>query len=915
MASISTGIGLITGMDITGTVDKLMAIAAKSRDLLKTRTTAIQDEQAAVTSLAALLTSVRYMSDNLGKEEVYTKRNVTSSDGSALTATANGQPPLGTYSFTPVRAATSQQWLSGGLLSDSSPLGTGKLTLRFGSNVERDTRLEGLGGGAGFTRGKIRITDRSGASAEIDLSTAQTLDDVLTAINDNATINVTATISDGRIRLTDDTGQAVSNLKVQEVSGGKTAASLGLTGIDASAATADGQDMWRLFTGMSLDELNDGRGVRISTVMPDIEYHLRDGTTGTLDLSPILPNSSTVDSDLTLGDIIDRINAVAPDKLRAEIDVDGRRLKITDLTTGSDTFSLTGVNGSQALHDLGLDASATDGTIVGDRILSGAGTVLLSSLDGGRGLGALGSLQLTDRQGASATVDLSAAETLVDVITAINSAGLEIEASVNAARNGLQLVDTSGATSGQLIVASAGGSQTAEKLGIAAASDTGRIASGDLRLQIVAENTKLSALNGGAGIGRGNLTIQDSIGAKATVDLSADSITTVGDVLRAINRLSLGVRAEINDRGDGLRLVDTARGSGEMKVTEGNSTSARDLGLLNTVSEVQIDGQLTKVIDGTTTRTIELTGTETLQDLTKKINALGMGVSATTLTDGSSRPYRMALVSERSGRAGELTIESSIAGLNFDETVAGQNALLLYGASGMLVSSTTNQFKGVVNGVNLEVKQGTGKAVTVTVATSTTSLTAGVKSFVDNYNKFRDKLLELTKYDIEGNTRSVLSGDATALRLDTDLSNLLSRRIDGAGKIRSLAEIGITIDEEGKLELDESKLTAAYAADADAVQRFFATADTGFSARMKKMVNQLAADDTSMLSRRIEALDRKVTENQQRLDFMQVRLDTQRVRLLTQFYNMEIAIGKLKNNLTALDAIQPLTTSSSSSSS
>ena len=49
-----------------------------------------------------------------------------------------------------------------------------------------------LNGGAGVQRGKIRITDRSGAVATIDLSFARTVDDVLQAINSNEDISVTA---------------------------------------------------------------------------------------------------------------------------------------------------------------------------------------------------------------------------------------------------------------------------------------------------------------------------------------------------------------------------------------------------------------------------------------------------------------------------------------------------------------------------------------------------------------------------------------------------------------------------------------------------------------------------------------------------------------------------------------------------
>ena len=88
---------------------------------------------------------------------------------------------------------------------------------------------------------------------------------------------------------------------------------------------------------MELDFLNDGNGVTRDPALPDIIYKLRDGTSGSIDLSPINTGSSSVDEEKTLGDIVDRINEAAPDKLRVEIAEDGKRLVIRDLTEGDDT--------------------------------------------------------------------------------------------------------------------------------------------------------------------------------------------------------------------------------------------------------------------------------------------------------------------------------------------------------------------------------------------------------------------------------------------------------------------------------------------------------------------------------------------------------------------------------------------------
>ncbi len=168
MGRIQSNIGLISGMPIGEIVDSLTALAARPRDLLMERTTKLQQEQLAVTELTGVLASVQYILKSLGKHDLYGQRKAVSSDPDTLSATLTGEPPKGSYQFTPLRMAQGQQFLSSRFRNDSDPIGGGKLTFRFGDHVQRDTRLEFFNGGAGVTRGEIRITDRSGASAEID---------------------------------------------------------------------------------------------------------------------------------------------------------------------------------------------------------------------------------------------------------------------------------------------------------------------------------------------------------------------------------------------------------------------------------------------------------------------------------------------------------------------------------------------------------------------------------------------------------------------------------------------------------------------------------------------------------------------------------------------------------------------------
>lgn len=915
MSRIQTSVGLYSGVDIVGTVDKLMAVAARPRDALTTRNKGLTSQSSAVTELMALATGVQYVAKNLGKERLYTAQSASSSDTATVGATVTGSPAAGTYRFTSLQTVQHQQWLANGAASRTEPLGAGQLTFRFGSGVQRSLPLELTNGGTGFSRGKIRITDRSGATADIDLSTAATLDDVLAKINNNGTVRVTASAAGDAIRLTDQTGQTVSNLRVQEVGNGRTAASLGLASIDAAAASATGSDLVRLYAGLSLREINGGNGAVFNTALPDVQYTLRDGTTGTIDFSPILNGSSTVDADRTLGDALERINAALPAKLKAEIAPGGDRLVLTDLTAGGGSFQLQAINGSSALADLGIDSAASGGTITGRRLLAGLQGSLLSDLGGGRGLGTLGTLNLTDRAGASATVDLSGSETLGDMLDRINAAGVGISARVNRAGYGIELTDTTG-QSGNLIVASGSG-QTAEKLGIAVNAAAASINSGDLHLQVVSENTRLTDYNGGAGVGVGSFTLTDSTGAKATVSVTS-SDATLGDVIRKINQSALHIHAEINQTGDGIALRDTGQGAGTLSVSGGSSSVAKSLRLLAAATTTNEQGIATQVIDGRTTTTITWDAAASLNDVLAKINEADAGLAASVLTDGSAQPYRLALSSRQPGRSGNLLIDDGGAGFSLEQTAAGRDALMLFGtgdaAGGILASSSSNYFTGLVEGLRLEAKQASEKTVTVTVASSDTDFTASVKTLVDNYNKFRNRLGELTAYDSQTETSGVLAGDPAAIRLESEIPYLLSGRF-GSGQVRSLAELGVTFKDDGTLELDETKLKQKFAENRDAVEQFFTAADTGFSARLDQTIKNAAGEGSSLLENRLKAMTAKIDQNQQRIDSMTAQLAAQRERLLNQFYQMELAISKMQSGLNALSSITGWSTSSSSSSS
>ena len=882
MGVISANTGLSSGINISGTISKLMAIDSQPVTALTNTDTTLTNQETAVSQLSALLLSVQDITQTLGNASTWGSQTATSSDPSALGATVTGTPTKGTYQYTPLQTAQSQQLLSSGFQSATTALGGGTLTFRYSNTVDQGVSLDDINGGQGLSPGEIRITDGSGASAVIDLSAAQNIDDVVQAINSAGTIDVTASTADGHLVLTDNSGGAPGTpgrgtLQVQEVDGGTTAASLGLTDltpVETGSNSYAGSNILTLSSNLQLGALNDGLGIQTNTSsLGDIDYTLHDGTTGTIDLSGL-------SDDSTVGDVIQQIESQSGGKLQASIAANGVSLVITDTTAAanpSGTLSISNAAGSSAASNLGLVVnSASAGAVTGSPILGGLQTVLLSDLNGGQGLGTLGDLTLTDGNGKSVSVNLSSAVTLQDVIDDINSqsaaANVDITAEVNDAGDGIQLVDTSGGSQPLTAANGSDGLDTATKLGLATASgpgasSTGVLNSGDLHLQTVSQNTLLNSYNGGAGVAAGSFQVTDTKGNTTTINVSSGD--TIGDVIDAINRNTTGVHAAINSTGDGIVLTDTAHGSGTLSVAEGDSTTASDLNLLG--AETSVDG--TQTINGSTTRTITLQAGDTLTTLQNDINNLGAGLSASILTDSSNDPYRLSLTATQSGQAGNMIVDASqISGMSLQEMAQGQNALLALGDSSasatgdttapIVISSSSNTFTGVLPGVSLQVNSATGQPVSVTVGNDGTNIATNLQSFVTNYNNFRSQLTTDTAYNTTTETGSVLSDDGSALELDTQLSQLLTTTFVASGPVQSLADVGITVQSDGTLTFNQDQFDSAWAANPTAVEQMFTTAKTGVSAQFDTLINQLAGPTDSLLSSRTTALQDEISDNQ-----------------------------------------------------
>jgi flagellar hook-associated protein 3 FlgL len=272
----------------------------------------------------------------------------------------------------------------------------------------------------------------------------------------------------------------------------------------------------------------------------------------------------------------------------------------------------------------------------------------LSDLNGGQGA-RLGPIRIQDGLGGDATVDLSSAETVGNVIDLINSTGLAT-ASLNGAGNGLLL----SAAGGELTVSEVEGGRTAGDLGIALSGAGPALTGSDLdpRLRLT---TLLSDLRGGSGIDLSGFTVANGTVSAA---ISLSGATTVEDLLNAVNGAGANVVASLDPSGRSIDLRSTLSGA-QLTLTEGSGTTAADLGLLIDFGSTplerlngglgvgQASGDDLRIVDHAgNTIDVDLAGVVTVQQLLDRINgdsqnpgtltaSLVPGENRIRLTDGS----------------------------------------------------------------------------------------------------------------------------------------------------------------------------------------------------------------------------------------------------------------------------------------
>lgn len=312
----------------------------------------------------------------------------------------------------------------------------------------------------------------------------------------------------------------------------------------------------------------------------------------------------------------------------------------------------------------------------------------------------------------------------------------------------------------------------------------------------------------------------------------------------------------------------------------------------------------------------------TLADARDAINAAGVGVRASIVSDGGQA--RLVLNATSTGAANAFTIEtdSTLTGLSFSETPTQQATDAVFSVNGLSLTSSSNTVSDAIDGVTLvlsgEPASGSGTAVTsqITISTDASQVVSAVSDFVSAYNQVESLIASLSKYDATTQTAATLNGESTLRSIQTQLRSVLRSAVSGAdGDYARLSEIGVTVQTDGKLSLDETKLTNAVTADAAKVGRLFTATSSnegekGLAVRMNEKISAMLTTGGALESRQsglnatIRSLDKAQEREEARLTLVESRLTSQYAALDALLTTRSSQMSALESALSSLESLR-----------
>ncbi|CAK8743690.1 Flagellar hook-associated protein 2 [Sodalis praecaptivus] len=313
--------------------------------------------------------------------------------------------------------------------------------------------------------------------------------------------------------------------------------------------------------------------------------------------------------------------------------------------------------------------------------------------------------------------------------------------------------------------------------------------------------------------------------------------------------------------------------------------------------------------------TIPLTDDQTtLSGLRDAINQADAGVTASIIQSGDSG-YQLVITSDSTGSDATMTLAVSgddklNALIGYDgsdtdsttgmvQTTAAQNALLT--VNGISVERSSNTITDVPQGVTLTLNATTSSTQNLILSQSTTDSANAIEDWVSAYNSLISTFNSLTQYtavsagEEQSDSNGALIGDSTLRTIQNQLkSQLSSAQSDSTFQV--INDLGVTLNKDGTLSVDESTLVKNLANNPTAVADFFIGdgSTTGLAPQMTNLASSYI-DDNGMIDNATDSINTILTKLSKQYDSVQSSIDSNIARYKSQFTQLDVLITSLNS--------------------
>lgn len=279
----------------------------------------------------------------------------------------------------------------------------------------------------------------------------------------------------------------------------------------------------------------------------------------------------------------------------------------------------------------------------------------------------------------------------------------------------------------------------------------------------------------------------------------------------------------------------------------------------------------------------------TLSGLAATINGQNLGVTASVVTDANGA--RLAIVSNTTGSAGNITIANNTTSLNFNSAVTGSNASLT--VDGVPINSTSNTISSVIPGVTLNlVGADPGTTVSLSLSPDASQATSAINSFVSAWNTVVQDLNSQFNVASDGTGGGPLEADNTLRGIQDQLLSAITTSVAGNTGLVNLASIGVNMNTDGTLSVDSGALTNALSNNFSSVQNLLQGAG-GVATILSSTLNQITDPTQGSITLDLQGMSQENQDLTNQINTMQTQLTSQDQLLVAQYAQMQNTLDEM----------------------